>query len=193
MLYSCGEIWVIYNSVTWAVASTMAVLPGCANTHTVRILRCYCWLVFVFTCHDVVGCTQWNLSFKTTNKIRQLWFHKRGDPCSGTHKTEKCEGESFSNTVVLKRVVVGQQCGLSSGWFLIRMVFHKCAIIEEKEVIWSQQPPSRTGPSRWRGCKDYLLCQCRSPCCCVLYKLKMAVQFLTWKPRKTAVAAIQPW
>ena len=151
MLYSCGEIWVIYNSVTWAVASTMAVLPGCANTHTVRILRCYCWLVFVFTCHDVVGCTQWNLSFKTTNKIRQLWFHKRGDPCSGTHKTEKCEGESFSNTVVLKRVVVGQQCGLSSGWFLIRMVFHKCAIIEEKEVIWSQQPPSRTGPSRWRG------------------------------------------
>ena len=25
-------------------------------------------------------------------------------------------------------------------------------IIEEGEVSWSQQHPSRTGPSRWRGC-----------------------------------------
>ena len=25
-------------------------------------------------------------------------------------------------------------------------------IIEEREVSWSQQHPSRTGPSRWRGC-----------------------------------------
>ena len=25
-------------------------------------------------------------------------------------------------------------------------------IIEEREISWSQQHPSRTGPSRWRGC-----------------------------------------
>ena len=28
-------------------------------------------------------------------------------------------------------------------------------IIEEREVSWSRQHPSRTGPSRWRGCNHF--------------------------------------
>ena len=27
-------------------------------------------------------------------------------------------------------------------------------IIEAREISWSQQHPSRTGPSRWRGCNQ---------------------------------------
>ena len=43
----------------------------------------------------------------------------------------------------------------SYSWSLPPVTISCSTIIEEKEVGWSRQHPSRTGPSRWRGCNHH--------------------------------------
>ena len=38
---------------------------------------------------------------------------------------------------------------------ILRKELEAAVLTEEKEVSWSRQHPSRTGPNRWRGCNHH--------------------------------------